>query len=202
MSSLIATLVSSAWQTGSPVDGAGVAAGLVMAALCLVPLALVVRGASSGRRARGYGTSMLRHLNATRAIATTVGVLCGLSGVNHGLFEVLQGHTPTPGLIIQAIGPAQRFWPLGTEEALTLVPNFLVSGLLSMALGVAIVVWSLRFLDSRRGPAVFLGLFIALFLTGGGIGQVVLFLPAWAFARHMDRPPACPIPPCSKTRRC
>jgi hypothetical protein len=188
--SLISTLVFSAWQTDSPVDGAGVAAVLVMAALCLIPLALVVRGTGTGRRATGRRSSMLRHLNATRVIATTIGVLCGLSGVNHGLFEFLQGNTPTPGLIIQAIGPAQRFWPLGTEEALTIVPNFLISGLLSMALGVAIVIWSLRFLHSRRGPAVFLGLFVALFLVGGGIGQVALFVPAWAFAQHMERPPA------------
>jgi hypothetical protein len=146
------------------------------------------RGATARRSALRRGASLLG-LNATRVIATTIGVIFGLSGVNHGLFEFLQGNSPTPGLLIQAIGPAQRFWPLGTEDALTLIPNFLISGLVSMTLGIAIVIWSLRFLHTRRGPAVFLGLFIALFLSGGGIGQVALFLPAWAFARHMNRAP-------------
>jgi hypothetical protein len=137
----------------------------------------------------GRHSLSLQNVNATRVIATTVGIIFGLSGINHGLFEVLQGNTPTDGLVIQAIGRAQRFWPLGTEEALTIIPNFLISGLLSMLLGLAIVVWSLRFLHTKRGPTVFLALFVLLFLVGGGIGQVVFFLPAWAFATHMDKPP-------------
>lgn len=126
--------------------------------------------------------------NATRVIATTVGVIFGLAGFNHGFFEFLQGNTPTSGLIIQAIGEGQRFWPLGTEEAFTLIPNFLISGLLSMILGLTIIAWSLWFLPTRRGPTIFLGLFVLLFLVGGGIGQLAFFLPAWAFARQMNAP--------------
>jgi hypothetical protein len=57
-------------------------------------------------------------LNATRAVATTIGVIFGLAGFNHGLFEFLQGNTATDGLVIKAIGEGQRFWVLGTEEAL------------------------------------------------------------------------------------
>jgi hypothetical protein len=133
--------------------------------------------------------SSFHDLNAIRVIATTVGVILGLSGVNHGLFEFLQGNKPTPGLIIQAIGKGQRFWPLGTEEAFTIVPNFMISGLLSMIVGLVIVIWSLWFLPSKRGPAIFLGLFVLLFLVGGGIGQIAFFLPAWAFAGHMNAPP-------------
>lgn len=129
-----------------------------------------------------------QQLSATRVIATIVGVVFGLSGMNHGLFEVLQGNTPTNGLIIQAIGEGQRFWPLGTEEAFTIVPNFLITGLLAMLIGLAIVVWSLWFIDTRRGPTVYLGLFVLLFLVGGGIGQVAFFIPAWAFATRMGKP--------------
>ena len=133
--------------------------------------------------------STFRELNATRVIATTIGVIFGLAGFNHGFIEFLQGNRPTNGLIIQAIGEGQRFWPLGTEEAFTIIHNFMISGLLSMILGLIIVVWSLWFLPSKRGPAIFLGLFILLFLVGGGIGQIAFFLPAWAFARHMNTPP-------------
>ncbi len=49
------------------------------------------------------------NLNATRVIVTTIGVILGFSGFNHGFFEFLQGNTPTDGLVIQAIGEAQRF---------------------------------------------------------------------------------------------
>jgi hypothetical protein len=129
-----------------------------------------------------------RHHHATRVIVTTIGVILGLAGFNHGFFEFLQGNTPTDGLVIQAIGEAQRFWVLGTEEAFTIIPNYLISGLLSMVLGLTIVVWSLGFIQTRHGRTVFLVLFILLFLVGGGIGQIVFFLPAWAFATRMDKP--------------
>ncbi len=133
------------------------------------------------------GRSLLK-VDATRVTATTVGVLLGLSGMNHGFFEFLQGNTPTGGLVLQAIGPAQRFWERGTEEAFSILPTFLASGLLSMLVGLIIVIWSLWFIQSRYGPPVFLGLFILLFLVGGGIGQIAFFVPAWAFATRMHKP--------------
>lgn len=136
----------------------------------------------------GKENSSFVTLNATRIIVTTIGVVLGLSGFNHGFFEFLQGNTPTDGFIIQAIGETQRFWPLGTEEAFTIIPNFLISGILSMVLGLAIVVWSLWFIQTKRGRTVFLVLFIILFLVGGGIGQIVFFIPACAFATRIDKP--------------
>ncbi len=129
------------------------------------------------------------NLNATRIIASTIGVFFGLlSGVNHGYFELLQGNRSTNGLIIQAIGEAQRFWPLGTEEAFTLIPNFMITGLASMIVGFTVAIWSIWFLPIKHGRTVFLGLFILLFLVGGGIGQIFFFIPAWAFATRMDKP--------------
>jgi hypothetical protein len=132
--------------------------------------------------------SSFYNLNATRVIVTTIGVIFGFGGFNHGFFEFLQGNTPTDGPVIQAIGEAQRFWVLGTEDAFTIIPNFLISGLLSMAVGLTIVIWSLWFIQSKYGRTVFLGLFVLLFLVGGGIGQVAFFIPAWAFATRMDKP--------------
>jgi hypothetical protein len=129
------------------------------------------------------------NLNATRVTATVIGVFFGLfSGINHGLFELLQGNTPTNGLFIHAIGEAQRFWPLGTEDAFTLIPNFMFTGIASMIVGLAIIIWSLWFLPGKHGSTVFLWLFILSFLVGGGIGQVAFFIPAWAFATRIDKP--------------
>jgi hypothetical protein len=141
-------------------------------------------------QARAASRPAFEDLNATRIIATIMGVIFGISGMNHGFFEALQGNTPTGGLFIYAIGEAQRFWPLGTEDAFTIVPNFLLTGLLALATGLAIIGWSIWYLPTRHGPTVLLGLFILLFLVGGGIGQVGFFLPTWAFATHMQRPPA------------
>lgn len=130
-----------------------------------------------------------KQVNATRIIATTVGVFFGLfSGVNHGIFEIMQGSKPTPSLLIQAIGEQQKFWPLGTEDAFTLIPNFLYTGIVSVIVGIVIVIWSIWFLPRKHGPTVFLGLFILSFLVGGGIGQAFFFIPAWAFATRMHKP--------------
>jgi hypothetical protein len=122
-----------------------------------------------------------------QTIVSTFGIILGFSGMNHGYFEVLQGNTPTPGLIVQAIGPAQRFWVHGTEEAFTIVPNFLITGLLSMAVGLTIILWSARSLHTKHGATIFILLFLLLLLVGGGVGQVVFFLPAWAFATLINK---------------
>ena len=133
-------------------------------------------------------TSWFYNLNATRVIVTTIGVIFGVAGFNHGFFEFLQGNTPTGGLFIHAIGDAQRFWPQGTEDAFTIIPNFMITGILAMLLGVTIIIWSLRFIQEPYGPTGFLVLFILLFLVGGGIGQIAFFIPAWAFATRMNKP--------------
>lgn len=124
----------------------------------------------------------------TRIIATTVGVFFGLfSSINHGIFEILQGNKATNGLLINAIGEAQRFWPEGTEPAFTLIPNFMITGIAAVLVGVAIIIWSIWFLPTKHGHKVYLGLFILSFLVGGGIGQTFFFIPAWAFSTRMGK---------------
>ncbi len=129
-----------------------------------------------------------REINATRAIVSTLGVLFAISGMNHGFFEALQGNTPTRGLIVQAIGKQNRMWIYGTEEAFTLIPNFLISGIAAMTVGVLIIVWSLKFVHKKHGSLIFLLLFILLFLVGGGIAQVLFFTLAWAVSTRINKP--------------
>lgn len=182
--SVIPYFIAQARYAALPFDAAGLLVILVMAGLCFLPLGMIMRGAAAG-----VSHLSLYNLNATRVIATTIGVFFGLfSGINHGLFEILQGNQPTGGLFIHAIGEAQRFWPLGSELAFTVIPNFLITGIASVAVGTIIVIWSLWFLPTRHGPTVFLALFILSFLVGGGIGQVFFFIPAWIFATQMDKP--------------
>jgi hypothetical protein len=128
------------------------------------------------------------HINGTKAVAAALGVCVGVSGLDHGLFEALQGNMPTPGLIIQAIGPDQRMWVYGTEEAFTVVPNFLVTGLLAMLVGLLTIIWSIRYLDRSDGSRVLLLLGGLMFVVGGGIGMLVFLLAGWLVARRIDRP--------------
>lgn len=125
---------------------------------------------------------------ATRRIVSTLGVIFGISGISHGFFEVLQGNTPTGGMFISAIGETHRMWEHGNEYAFTLVPNFLITGILAMGVAVAIIVWSIRFVHKKNGPLVFLLLFILLFLVGGGVAQVLFFTLTWAVATRINKP--------------
>jgi hypothetical protein len=127
--------------------------------------------------------------NRKTAITTSViGVLLGLGGIlNHGLFEILQGSTPTPGHYIEAIGPQHRFWLHGTEGAFTVIPNFLLTGMCVIVISLAAIVWSVGYIQTKHGASVFLGLFVLLTLVGGGIGHILIFLPTWAWATRTNK---------------
>ena len=140
-------------------------------------------------------------INATRTIVSTLGVLFAVSGINHGLFETLQGYTPTPGLFVRSIGPHQQMWRYGTEDAFTLIPNFLVSGMVAIAISLVIVVWSIWFVDRKHGSAVFLLLFILLFVSGGGVAQVVFFTLSWVVSLRIHEPPKWPSRLLAKSAR-
>jgi hypothetical protein len=126
--------------------------------------------------------------NATRVTVATLGVVFGISGMSHGFFEALQGNTPTGGMFISAIGEAHRMWPHGNEPAFTLIPNFLITGIAAMLVGLAIIVWSLGFVHKKRGPTILLPLFVLLLLVGGGVAQI-LFLPwIWLVSTRINKP--------------
>jgi len=125
---------------------------------------------------------------ATSVIVATLGTIFGISGMNHGFFEILQGNVPTGGLFISAIGEAQKMWPHGNELAFTLIPNFLVTGIAAMMVGLAIIIWSLGFVHKKIGPTVFLLLFILLLMVGGGIAQILFFPWIWFVSTRINKP--------------
>lgn len=127
---------------------------------------------------------------ATHVNVMVIGVIFGIAGMTHGLGEILQGNTSTGGFFINAIGADSSWsrWAEGGEAAFTLIPNFLLTGIFAVSVGLAIVIWSLGFVHKAHGPFVYLLLFVLLFLVGGGIGQVPFFIPAWTVAREINKP--------------
>jgi hypothetical protein len=117
-----------------------------------------------------------------------MGILVGLAGIDHGIFEIMQGNVRPEGIMIEAIGPAQRFWEYGTETALTVVPSFLISGILSMILGIIVAIWAGWFVDKKGGPAILMALSIALFLVGGGFAPIFMALIASLTATRIHAP--------------
>ena len=125
----------------------------------------------------------------TRITASIIGILLGLGGcLNHGLFEILQGNNPTNGFFIEAIGEANRYWIHGTEAAFTIIPNFLITGILTILVGLAIILWSVKYIQVKYGSTILLSLLILLTIFGGGIGHIMLFLPTWAYSTRISKP--------------
>ena len=56
---------------------------------------------------------------------------------------------------ILAIGAAQKMWPHGDEPAFTLIPNYFISGIAAMIVGLMIIVWSLFLLRRSTGQRFF-----------------------------------------------
>jgi hypothetical protein len=127
---------------------------------------------------------------ATRVIVSTLGVLIGVGSIDHGLLECFQGNRPTPGLIVNALRSGYRWtaWTQGGEPAFTLIPNFLLTGVLATAAGLLLILWSIRFIDRTHGPSVFLLLAAVSFLVGGGVAQILPFTLNWAAAAQIRAP--------------
>jgi hypothetical protein len=108
--------------------------------------------------------------------------------MNHGFFEILQGSAPTGGLFISSIGEAQKMWPYGDESAFTLIPNFLLTGIAAVMVGITLVIWSLAFVHKKNGPTVFILLFILLLVVGGGVAQILFFPFFWLVSTRINQP--------------
>jgi hypothetical protein len=70
-----------------------------------------------------------RNFSATRRVASTVGVIDALLGVEHGYFETLQRNVPISSLVISAVGSPcgiEQAWH-ACEPAMTIIPNFFVT---------------------------------------------------------------------------
>jgi hypothetical protein len=122
------------------------------------------------------------------ATVTTLSVLFGISGLEHGLFEILQGNTVPDRLLISAIGPMQRFWPHGTETAFTLIPNMLITGCVAMLFSTAVILWSLFGIKRKHAWTLLLALSVCQFLTGGGFAQIFLSVVISIVACRINTP--------------
>jgi len=60
----------------------------------------------------------LEKINATRVVASSFGVLAGLTGLIAGFFEVRQGNVVPDGRWISYIGPEYRMWQDTRAQAL------------------------------------------------------------------------------------
>lgn len=125
---------------------------------------------------------------AVWTVASTYSILVGLAGIDHGIFEILQGNRVPESLMIEAIGPEQRFWQYGVETALTIVPNFLLTGILAVIVGLIVLVWGGFFVQRKHGAGVLMLLSLVLFLVGGGFAPIFMAVLGSLAATRINKP--------------
>jgi hypothetical protein len=116
-------------------------------------------------------------INAIKISIKLICIICGLSGLVHGLFEILQGnqviemHTIAGKQMIYAIGKSNRFWEFGYAPAYTIIPNYLISGIIAMIFSASIIIYAIKFIEYRFTWIVLLLLSILQYISGGGAAQ-------------------------------
>jgi hypothetical protein len=122
--------------------------------------------------------NIIGKMSAARLVASVFGVLSGFGGLIHGIGEVLQGNVAATGLFILSWtqGPIATY--MGGDPGLTLVPNLLITGFLTIIVCLIIIIWAAVFVTRRNGGLILIILSFILLLVGGGVAPPLICILA------------------------
>ena len=105
--------------------------------------------------------------NITVAVGSILGIFAGIGGASHGPGEILQGNIAPDRIIIEA-------WPaltsLAGEPAMTFIPSFNVSGIVTVITGFAVTIWAATLrIQSKNGALVLILLSTMMLFVGEGL---------------------------------
>ena len=109
-----------------------------------------------------------KSINGTRVVVAAFGIFAGITGIIAGVFEILQGNIATDDLVISYIGPKYPVADDFTYFAITIIPNFLLTGVLDVILSSIFLIWSIAFVHKTNGVKILLLLAVSQMLVGGG----------------------------------
>jgi len=110
--------------------------------------------------------------------------------MEHGYLETLQGNVTPGSILIFAMGPpcqATRVWN-GCEPAMTIMPNFFVTGVLALIVSFIVILWAAAFVQRKNGGLVLILLSIMLFLVGGGFASAEVGIIAGVAGTRIKAP--------------
>jgi hypothetical protein len=126
--------------------------------------------------------------SAARIVASFFGVLAGLGGLTHGVGEVLQGNTAPEGIAINSWTQGPIATNMGGEPGVTIIPNLLLTGVLTILIALAAIVWAAFYVRRKNGGRILIALSAAMLLTGGGIGPPLIGILAGAAGSQIGKP--------------
>ncbi len=120
----------------------------------------------------------MRENRAARIVASVFGVLAGLGGILHGIGEVLQGNVTPAGLFIHSWIQGPIATNMGGDPGLTIIPNLLGTGILTIIISLIIIIWAGVFISRKYGGLTLIFLSLILLLVGGGIAPPIICILA------------------------
>jgi hypothetical protein len=126
--------------------------------------------------------------SATKTVASTFGVIVGLAGLEHGIGEILQGRVAPPAVMFESWPNSEVLRVMAGEPAMSLLPDLLLSGILTVLLSLATIVWSVAFLGRQHAGSVLILLSTLLLLVGGGIAPPLMGLIVGGAATRIRKP--------------
>lgn len=120
------------------------------------------------------GKNALTTFSAAKVTASIFGVLAGLGGLTHGIGEVLQGNVAPDGIWIYSWTQGPIATNMGGEPGITIVPNLLVTGILTIIVSLIIIIWAAVSVQRKNGGRILLLLSVIMLLVGGGVGPPII----------------------------
>ena len=127
---------------------------------------------------------------ATRIVSSTFGFLAGIAGLGHGVTEVLQGNVHPTSVMFASIGAPcvpEKAWH-ACEPAMTLLPNLLIAGILTVIFGLLILIWSAAFVQRKKGGSLLILFSVILLLVGGGIFPPLIGIVGGIAGTRINKP--------------
>jgi len=118
--------------------------------------------------------SFFSKINSARLVAIIFSILAGVGGITHGIGELLQGNSSTKGIFILSWAQGPIATNMGGDPAMTIVPNFLITGILAILFSLVIILGSFVFIKKKNGGLILIILSIFMLLFGGGFAPVVV----------------------------
>jgi len=124
--------------------------------------------------------------SAVRLVISSIGTIMGLGGLEHGIGEILQGSVAPNGIMIQSWPDSAFFQSLSGEPAMTIIPNLLIAGILTILVSLVFLAWVIGFIHRKNGGLILILLSILMLLVGGGIFPPVLGMILGAAGMRMN----------------
>jgi len=113
-------------------------------------------------------------ISATKTTVSTLGVIVGIAGIEHGVGEILQGNIAPSAIVIESWPNSDLYNVLRGEPAMTIITNLLITGILAIMISVLLMIWAIKFIENKHGSLVLFLLSIFLLLFGGGFGPPLI----------------------------